>query len=59
MTIKFAIKLQKEVDVHLEENNTVLSPVPFYHRSPLHTLKVTDISVKRNRVQCKQSDFVS
>ena len=36
-----------------------LPPVPFYHHSPLHILKVTDISVKLNRMQCKRSDFVS
>ena len=42
-----------------EENNTGLPPVPFHHHSPFHTLKVTDISVKLNRMQCKQSDFVS
>ena len=41
------------------ENNTGLPPVPFQHHSPLHTLKVTDISVKLNRMQCKQSAFVS
>ena len=41
-----------------EENNMVLPPVPFHHHSPLETLKVTDISVKLNRMKCKQSDFV-
>ena len=41
------------------ENNTGLPPVPFHHHSPLHTLKVTDISVKLNRMQCKQTNFVS
>ena len=41
------------------ENNTGLPPVPFHHHSPFHTFKVTDISVKLNRMQCKQSDFVS
>ena len=45
--------------LYAEENNTGLPPVPFHHHSPLHTLKVTDISVKLNRMQCKQSDFVS
>ena len=33
-------------------------PVPFHQHSPLHTLKVTHISVKLNCMQCKQSDFV-
>ena len=41
------------------ENNTGLPPLPFHHHSPLQTLKVTDISVKFNRIQCKQSAFVS
>ena len=41
------------------ENNTGLPPVPFHHHSRLHTLKVTDISVKLNRMQCNQTDFVS
>ena len=41
------------------ENNMGLLPIPFPHHSPLHTLKVTDISVKLNRMQCKQTDFVS
>ena len=41
------------------ENNTRLLPVPFHHHSPLHTLKVTDISVKLNRMQCNQTDFDS
>ena len=31
----------------------------FHHHAPLHALKVTDISVKLNRMQCKQSDFIS
>ena len=29
-----------------------LSPVPFHYPSPLHTLKIGDISVKLNRMQC-------
>ena len=33
-------------------------PVPFHQHSPFHTMNVTDISVKLNRMQCKQSDFV-
>ena len=41
------------------ENNTELPPVPFQHHSPLHTLKVSEISVKLNRMQCNQTDFVS
>ena len=41
------------------ENDVGLPPVPFQHHSSLHTLKVNDISVKLNRMQCKQSDFVS
>ena len=41
------------------DNHTGLPPVPFLHHSPLHTLKATDISVKLNRMQCKQSAFVS
>ena len=41
------------------ENNTRLPPVSFQRHSPLHTLKVIDIFVKLNRMQCKQSDFVS
>ena len=40
-----------------EENNTGLPPVLFRQHSLLHILKVTDISVKLNRMQCKQSDF--
>ena len=49
-----------ELDVHFpEENNMGLLPIPFYHHFPLHTFKVTDIFVKLNRMQCKQSDFVS
>ena len=36
-----------------------LPPVPFHHHSPLHTSKVTDISVKLNHMQCKQTNFVS
>ena len=40
------------------ENNTGLPPVQFYYHSPLHTLKVTDIAVKLNRMQGKQSDLV-
>ena len=35
-----------------------LPPVLFHQHSPLHTLKITDISVKLNRMQCKPSDFV-
>ena len=39
------------IDVHFpEENNTGLPPVLFHHHSPLHTLKVTDISVKLNHM---------
>ena len=38
-----------------EENNAGLLPIPFHQHSPFHTLKVTDISVKLNRMQCKQS----
>ena len=41
------------------ENITGRTPVPFHHHSPLHTMKVTNISVKLNRMHCKQSDFVS
>ena len=41
------------------ENNTGLPSIPFQHHYSLHTLNVTDISVKLNRMQCKQSDFVS
>ena len=41
------------------ENTTGLPPVPFHHHFPLHTLKVTDISVKLNRMQSKQTIFVS
>ena len=41
-----------------EENNKVLPPVQFHHHFPFHTLNVTVISVKLNRMQCKQSDFV-
>ena len=41
-----------------EENNTGLLPVPFHHHSPFYTLKVTDISLKLDRLQWKQSDFV-
>ena len=41
-----------------EENNTGLPPIPFHQHSPLHTLKVTHISVKLNRMQCKQTGFV-
>ena len=40
-----------------EENNAELPPVPFHHHFPRYTLKVTDISVKLNRMQCKQTDF--
>ena len=36
-----------------------LPPVPFHRHSPLHTLKAADISVKLNRMQCKQTDFVT
>ena len=36
-----------------------LPPVPFQHHSPLHTFMVTAISVKLNRMQCKQTKFVS
>ena len=42
-----------------EENNTELPPVPFYHYSTLHILKVTDISVKLNCMHCKETDFIS
>ena len=42
-----------------EENNAGLPPVPFHHHFPLYTLKVTDISVKLNRMQRNQTDFVS
>ena len=37
-----------------KKNNTGLPPVPFHKHSPLHTLKVTDISVKLTCMQCKQ-----
>ena len=42
-----------------EEKNMGLPPIPFHHYSPLHALKVTDISVKLNHMHCEQSDFVS
>ena len=45
--------------IFLEENNTELPLVQFHHHSPLPTLKVSDIDVKFNRMQCKQTDFVS
>ena len=32
-------------------------PVPFHQHSLLYTFKVTHVSVKLNRMQCKQSDF--
>ena len=41
-----------------EENDTGLPPVSFHHHSPPYASKVTDISVKLNRIQSKQSDFV-
>ena len=42
-----------------QENNARLPPVSFHQHSPLHTLRGTNISVKLNRVQCKQRGFVS
>ena len=36
------------------ENKTGLPPVPFHQNSPLHTLKVTEVSVKLNRMECKK-----
>ena len=48
------------IDVHFPgEKNTRLPLVLFHHHSPLHNFNVTNISVKLNRMQCKQSDFVS
>ena len=39
------------LDVHFPGgNNTGLPPVPFRQHFPLHTLKITDISVKLNRM---------
>ena len=43
--------------IFTKENNAGLLPVAFYRHILLHTLKVIDISVKLNRMQCKQSDF--
>ena len=40
-----------------EENNTGLRPVPSHQYSPLHTLKVTYISAKLNRMQCNTKWF--
>ena len=33
-------------------------PVSFHQHSPLHAIKVVDMSAKLNRIQRKQSDFV-
>ena len=53
------INTVKNLDVYFPgENNAGLPPVPFHQHSPLRTLKITDVPVKLNRMQCKQSDFV-
>ena len=44
--------------IFLGENNTGLPPVPIHHRSPVHTLKVTDISVKLNCSLCNASKLI-
>ena len=41
--------------IFLKENNTELPPVLFHQRFPFHTLKVTDICVNFNRMQCKKT----
>ena len=39
-----------------EENNTGLSAVPFHYHSPLHILKVTDIS--QNSIVCNAKKLI-
>ena len=53
------VKLQITIDVYFpEENNTGLPPVPYHQHSPLHILKVTDISLKLDGMQCETKRLI-